>query len=117
MNTLARLLAYVEEHPEDLTCRLVLADAYEDNGDSPRARYQRWVHDNRKYPERQPVARTVEVEYFWWASPGNRPADIHPSILWHTPNKKDYMAGGYTSVQEADEDLRLALEHVNYQGE
>jgi uncharacterized protein (TIGR02996 family) len=71
-----RLQAQLDEHPDDAASRLVLADLLEEQGQDEAARCQRWLAEQRKWPDNdlKPLGLTG---WHWWSLPEHKKKRVH----------------------------------------
>jgi hypothetical protein len=62
----ALLQDYLDGHPDDGLCRQALADLYEEGGDLARARCQRWLAANARWPDND-LALLGQTGWHWWS--------------------------------------------------
>jgi hypothetical protein len=108
-NDLAAIHAHLDLFPEDWETRLILADLYEDLGDTNRSEMQKWLV---KY-EKRPCSPELRIK-FWLTLSENEPmwtwyggGEIDPKSAI---SSEFYGSTSFTSRQEAEEDLMWLLD-------
>jgi uncharacterized protein (TIGR02996 family) len=63
----ARLHAHLDQNPEDLTSRQILADLLDDEGQPDAARFQRWLVTRHLWPDSN-LAMWGLKGWHWWSN-------------------------------------------------
>lgn len=108
---IARLEASLEADPYDWDLRLILADAYEEAGDSGRGRYLRWSSALKKCPVKPKEWRNRMDDICWFCTHGGK---WEPT--WAIGRFYTRAGGRYPSVLKAERALQAVFEREGYPG-
>lgn len=100
---------YLDAHPDDREARLVLADLLEEHGDDREAAVQRWLGENRCWPDADLAFLRIRG-WHWWASVSEDHRQREHALLPHPVQR--YMPGGewvYRTRRDAERVLANAL--------
>lgn len=103
------LHAYLDTHPNDREARLALADLLEEYGDDREAAVQRWLGENRCWPDADLAFLRIRG-WHWWASVSEDHRQREHALLPHAVQR--HMPGGewvYRTRRDAERVLADAL--------